>query len=243
MRVTRRRDPRSADSESLAVSLQPRLDLKLSDRLDLGTELIVRHADDPVLVTVGGRLASSLDLGDLTVDGWLKPLFDTDAQQPERNRQRHIHDRWVWSVRYPVVRLSFGGGDCRQPGYLHINLSAQLDRIEVQNGVIPRYETAPERLGYLIGSLHQLTGQRVAVLVDEYDNPILDALEEPEVARANRDFLRGLYGVIEDSDAHVGSRSSPASASFPRSICFRIEQPHRHHPGSCLLVDLRLHGG
>ena len=42
------------------------------------------------------------------------------------------------------------------------------------------------------------------MLVDEYDKPILDALvEAPEVARANRDYLRGLYGVVKDSDAHV----------------------------------------
>ena len=41
------------------------------------------------------------------------------------------------------------------------------------------------------------------VLVDEYDKPILDALDAPEVARANRDFLRGLYGVVKDCDAHV----------------------------------------
>ena len=46
-------------------------------------------------------------------------------------------------------------------------------------------------------------GSGVVVLVDEYDKPILDALEEPEVALANRGFLRGLYGVIKDSDAHV----------------------------------------
>ena len=59
VRVTRRRDPQVADSKSLAVSLQPRLDLELSDRLDLGTELILRHEDTPdlVLVTVGGHLA------------------------------------------------------------------------------------------------------------------------------------------------------------------------------------------
>ena len=41
------------------------------------------------------------------------------------------------------------------------------------------------------------------MLVDEYDKPILDALEEPEVARANRDYLRGLYATIKDCDAHV----------------------------------------
>ena len=41
------------------------------------------------------------------------------------------------------------------------------------------------------------------VLVDEYDKPILDALDAPDVARANRDYLRGLYAAIKSSDAHV----------------------------------------
>ena len=40
-------------------------------------------------------------------------------------------------------------------------------------------------------------------LVDEYDKPILDALEDAELARANRDDLRGLYSVLKDYDAHV----------------------------------------
>ena len=65
------------------------------------------------------------------------------------------------------------------------------------------YTTAPERFAHLLEVLHLEAGQRVAVLVDEYDKPILDALENREVARANRDFLRGLYGMIKDSDAHV----------------------------------------
>ena len=51
--------------------------------------------------------------------------------------------------------------------------------------------------------LHERSGQRVAVLVDEYDKPILDALEVPEVARANRDFLRGLYSTVKFADAHI----------------------------------------
>ena len=115
----------------------------------------------------------------------------------------YIHERWTWSARHPVVRLSFGGRHFEASGNLDANLAAQLDDIEVEAGVSPRYETAPERFGYLIRTLHRQTGQRVVVLVDEYDKPILDALEDREVARANRNFLRGLYGVIKDSDAHV----------------------------------------
>ena len=41
------------------------------------------------------------------------------------------------------------------------------------------------------------------VLVDEYDKPILDALEYPEVARANRNHLSALYSVTKDCDANI----------------------------------------
>ena len=61
----------------------------------------------------------------------------------------------------------------------------------------------PLRFRHLIRALSRQSGQPVVVLVDEYDKPILDVLERREVARAIRDYLRGLYGVIKSSDAHV----------------------------------------
>ena len=114
-----------------------------------------------------------------------------------------IHEGWDWSVRHPVVRLSFGGGNFKEPGYLHTNLMAQLDAIGRRAQVTSEYATGPGRFAHLLEALHEQTDQRVAVLIDEYDKPILDALDAPEVARANRDFLRGVYAVIKDSDAHV----------------------------------------
>ena len=155
-----------------------------------------------------------------------KSLFlDTLKEFFEGNQELfaglYIHDRHDWTERHPVVRLSFGGGNFKEPGYLDTNVMAQLDGIEVAAGVSPRYATAPERFGYLIRSLHQQTGQRVAVLVDEYDKPILDALvETPEVARANRDYLRGLYGVIKDSDAHVGFTFLTGISTFSKVNLF-----------------------
>ena len=114
-----------------------------------------------------------------------------------------IHDKWDWSVRHPVLRLSFGRGNFKEPGYLHTNLMAQLDAVERETGAASGHASAPERLGQLLERLHRSTGRRVGVLVDEYDKPILDALEVPDVARANRDYLRGLYATIKDCDAHV----------------------------------------
>ena len=115
----------------------------------------------------------------------------------------HIHAGHDWSERHPVVRLSFGGGNFRNSDLLEANVMEQLAAAERRLGVTSEYLTAAGRFAYLLEALHRQTGQRVAVLVDEYDKPILDVLEQPEVARANRDYLRGLYGVIKDNDAHV----------------------------------------
>ena len=82
-----------------------------------------------------------------------------------------IHDAWDWSVRRPVLRLSFGRGNFMEPGYLHTNLMAQLDAVERETGASSGYATAPERFAHLLETLHRTTGRRVAVLVDEYDKP------------------------------------------------------------------------
>ena len=131
-----------------------------------------------------------------------------------------IHGRRDWSLRYPVLRLSFGYGNFKEPGYLHQNLMAQFDAVERRTGVVSGYATAPERFACFLEALHRRTGQRVVVLVDEYDKPILDALAVPEVARANRDFLRGLYSVVKDSDAHVRFTFLTGVSKFSRVSLF-----------------------
>ena len=114
-----------------------------------------------------------------------------------------IHPHWDWSSPHPVVRLSFGG-KYSEPGDVERNVLAQLALLERDAGLPPAScGTGPERLLDLLDRLHRTTGRQAAVLVDEYDRPILDALHDPELARANRDYLRGFYGIVKDSAEHV----------------------------------------
>jgi len=114
-----------------------------------------------------------------------------------------IHPHWDWTVTHPVVRLSFGG-KYNEPNDIARNLLTQLDVIE-RNAGLPAAgrQTAPEHLLDLMDRLHHATGQRVVILVDEYDKPILDTLSDPDRAHANREYLRGVYGIIKDSAEHV----------------------------------------
>ena len=137
-----------------------------------------------------------------------KSLFlDTCKELFEGNeslfRGLAIHAHWNWSARHPVVRLSFAAGSFGEPGQVEASLMEQLAAAERRAAITPEHSTAAGRLAYLLEALHEQAGQRVAVLIDEYDKPILDALDAPEVARANRDFLRGAYAVIKDCDAHI----------------------------------------
>ncbi len=130
----------------------------------------------------------------------LKELFE--ANEP-LFRGLAIHDRWDWSVRHPVIRLDFGGGNYRSLAGLERSVAEQLDAIESAAGVTPRFFSAPERFRYLIRTLSGQQGRRVVVLVDEYDKPILDVIADPQAAERNRDFLRGFYGTVKSMDAQV----------------------------------------
>ena len=114
-----------------------------------------------------------------------------------------VHEDWDWSVRHPVLRLSFGGGTFLREGDVAAEVADQLELLEKDVRMAAEPAGAPERLHRLIRTLHERAGQRVVVLVDEYDKPVLDALNALDLARANRDFLCGLYSVVKDCDAHV----------------------------------------
>ena len=134
-------------------------------------------------------------------------LIDTIAEllqgSEELFRGLAIHDRWDWSVSRPVVRLDFARGDFSTTDRLRATVLNRLADACGKAGVPVRHDEGSDRLTALIEGLHERTGRRIAVLVDEYDKPILDNLEAPNVARANRDFLSGLYGTFKACDAHT----------------------------------------
>ena len=151
-------------------------------------------------------------------------LLDTLNELFEANealfRGLAIHDTWDWSVRHPVVRLSFGSGHFTEPDGLRTEVTDQLRTLESDAGVTARHDSTAARLRHLVRTTHERSGQRTVVLVDEYDKPILDALDVPEVARANRDYLRGLYAVIKDSDAHIRFSFLTGVSKFSRVSLF-----------------------
>ena len=85
-----------------------------------------------------------------------KELFETNEALFEGLA---IHDHWDWSVRYPVVRLSFGSGNFKESGYVEASLMEQLAAAERRATVVTEYSTASGRLASLLEALHEQAGQ------------------------------------------------------------------------------------
>ncbi|MFN3956289.1 MAG: AAA family ATPase [Tepidimonas ignava] len=121
------------------------------------------------------------------------------------NRPRlFLAEHWDWGRRHPVIRLSFAGGVHHDPAGLHRAIVDQIDRNAEQLGVeLPPTDDVALRFDHLLQRAANGWNAQAVVLVDEYDKPILDNLEAPEVARAMREGLRNLYSVIKGRDADV----------------------------------------
>lgn len=135
-------------------------------------------------------------------------LLDTLKELFEGNQKLFIglyaEHHWDWSVQYPVIRMSLGSGIAKTTEEVSISLHKQLSQFEAEHKLQPAYENHyPSRFANLIESLHKQSGQRVVVLVDEYDKPILDNLTDSHKALEMRDALRSLYSVFKDNDAHL----------------------------------------
>ncbi|SEP88583.1 PD-(D/E)XK nuclease superfamily protein [Ectothiorhodospira magna] len=119
-------------------------------------------------------------------------------------RGLHVHDHWDWRVRHPVIRISFADGVLTTREALDARIRDQLHRHRHRLGLTLDRETdIPGEFSELIRQAHEHHGQRVVVLVDEYDKPILDNITDPERATALREGLKHFYSVLKDADPHL----------------------------------------
>ena len=113
-----------------------------------------------------------------------------------------IEDHWDWGHTNPVIHIKFASfkyKDNPLKEAIQEGLAPEAARlgIELAEGdfVNP--------LEDLIIKAHQKYGRKVALLIDEYDKPIIDYLDDVEKAEENRDTLKWLYSIIKDSDPHL----------------------------------------
>ena len=115
----------------------------------------------------------------------------------------YIYDKQDWSVKYPVIKISWDGSlqtleDLNQKLFLALEHNQKKLGIECikDDSAIVYFER-------LIKETYEKYNQRVVVLIDEYDRAILDVIENTNQAKINREFLKGLYSVFKGVDEYI----------------------------------------
>ena len=104
---------------------------------------------------------------------------------------------------YPVFYFDFNKKNYRNPTALEEVFAGHLREWEEIYG--NEYEQFPleDRFQHLLKKAFSKTGKRCVVLVDEYDKPLLDIMENPALLDFNRNVFKGFFSTLKSYDAYI----------------------------------------
>ena len=106
-------------------------------------------------------------------------------------------------VKRPVLHLDLNTEKYEDPESLENILNDTLCNWERIYGTEPSEMSLPLRFKGIIRRAHEQTGHRVAILVDEYDKPMLQAIGNEELQKSFRSILQAFYSVIKTMDGSI----------------------------------------
>ncbi len=104
---------------------------------------------------------------------------------------------------YPVFYFDLNGTDYTKENALESMLSAHLSKWEAQFNCEAENRSLEERFANLLTKAHQQTERRCVVLVDEYDKPLLDLIDYPDLEEHNKAVFKGFFGNLKSYDEHL----------------------------------------
>jgi len=137
----------------------------------------------------------------------LKSLFE--------GQRELFKDLWIdrsdWNWRKnSVIVFDFNQISSDTPKNLKLGLSNALDDFGQLHGITLKHELLKEKFKELVVGLRQKSGDKIVILVDEYDKPIIEHIgrgkERLTVAEANRDILEQFFGVLKGIDVTAALR-------------------------------------
>lgn len=78
-----------------------------------------------------------------------------------------------------------------------------LERWEKEYSITKPRKDIDERFEILIQTVADVSGKKVVVLVDEYDSPLSDSIDNKKLQDHYRDQLHGFYAVLKKTEQHI----------------------------------------
>ncbi|KZX17221.1 ATP-binding protein [Methanobrevibacter filiformis] len=131
----------------------------------------------------------------------LKSLFLGDK---ELFKGLYVYDKWDWNNQYNVIHLDMSDLENSSTEELKLDLENTIETIAKSYNIsLNEKVSVRKKFSNLIMKLYISTGKEVVVLIDEYDAPILDNINNEELADANREVIESFYRALKNKDEYL----------------------------------------
>jgi len=135
-----------------------------------------------------------------------KSLLISTLNEIFEGEKELFKDLWIYKADYawekhPVVRIDFSKEKAENKDDLKGFILYQLKNIADKYGISLTRDKYYEAFDELLTQLSQIN--KVVILIDEYDKPIIDNIENKELAVEFREILKGFYTIIKACDEHI----------------------------------------
>ena len=114
-----------------------------------------------------------------------------------------IYDLETEWKKYPIFHIDLNTANFREKDSLYNVLNDYLTGWEDKYGTRDSEVTLPLRFKGVIARAEEKEGRGVVILIDEYDKPILQTLQTPELQAEHRAQLKAFYSVLKTQDRYI----------------------------------------
>jgi hypothetical protein len=130
----------------------------------------------------------------------LKAYFEGKKELFEGLKIAELEKEWT---QYPVFYLDFNVGLLIRAENVAERIIIKLKELERLWGQITNTEDLASRFEAIIKSAYEQTGKPVVVLIDEYDKPLINTMDDKIANEEIRTLLKSFYGVLKSADAYL----------------------------------------
>jgi hypothetical protein len=106
-------------------------------------------------------------------------------------------------AKHPVLHLDLNTERYNSAEALSDKLDLAISQWEELYGANPKEKSLATRFEGVIRRACEMSGQRVVILVDEYDKPVLQTIENEGLQYEYRSILKGFYGALKSCDRYI----------------------------------------
>jgi len=151
---------------------------------------------------------------------FLDTLQDIFEGKKELFEELYIYDKYNFEDKYPVIKIDWSGDfqtleSTKQVAKRIFELNQKHLGITCEDD-----EDVAVCFNRLIEESYQKYKKPVVILIDEYDKPILDNIEDTKRANENREFLRAIYVQLKANDRYIKFAFLTGVSKFSKASIF-----------------------